>query len=220
MPVETPFPDPVAEPPRRRRTPVWAMVLIAAAALFVPVAGLAIVVGAGALYVMTAEQVPATPADHAAILSAQDFCAAWEVDVQPELGALSKIRYADGTQGLEYEYEDDAFYLYSSIDVEHNERDARGTYAGLTLFSGIGIAVGEDDSTRFERDDGLFRWGEQSQFYRCVVDGETRGYLYAGRQGTHVLYTVWSGLVFAEGDAASIAEFLTPALERMARHEL
>jgi hypothetical protein len=200
--------------------PPWAICLIIVGALLVPVAGIAIVAGAGALYVMSAEEIAPTPADGAAILSVADFCAAWGHEADPALGALSKVRYADGTKGLEYEYEDDAFYLYSSIDVEHNERDARTTYGGLTLFSSIGLALEEQESTSFERDDGLFSWGDQSQFFRCVVDGETRGYMYAGRQGTHVLYTTWSGLVFEEGDAGSIAEFLTPALERMARHEL
>jgi hypothetical protein len=216
-----PFPDPLAAvPARRRRLPAWSIALIVAAALLVPAAGLAIVVGAGALYVMTAEPIEATPADRDAILSARDFAAGWEISVDPALEALTKTRYVDGTKGLEYEYEDEGFYLYSSIDVEHNARDARGTYAGLTLFSGIGLAAEQDGSTRFERDDDLFRWGEQSQFHRCVVDGETRGYLYAGRQGTHVLYAVWSGLVFADADANAIAAFLTPALERMARHDL
>lgn len=210
-----------ARPRRRRGLPVWGIVLIVGGVLAIPVVAALAFVGLGLALVAAADQLEPTEEDRAALFTIDDFERfedGWDHDFDPELETVTKLRWPDGTLGIEYEYEDEWVYLYSSIDVERSARDARGTYSTLASISRLAGMF--EDGVRFERREDLFSWGDRSTFLVMLVDGEDGGYSAVARRGTHVVYAIWSGLVFEPDDGGGISALLEPAFARMAAHDL
>ena len=113
---------PVLPPaPRKSRTWLFVVLSLAGAAL--------LVVGAGALFVLTAKEQPLSANDKAALLTVEDV-ALWMEDFTPDISleSFSKKKYLDGSYEIDYEFDDPsneaAPYVMCSIAVEPKASDA------------------------------------------------------------------------------------------------
>jgi hypothetical protein len=160
---------------------------------------------------------PVGAADKEVVITAE--YAATFVDhlaVDPNKGKFRKVRYLDGSREMTYEYgnpeeTDEPLYVWHTISVERNAKDARDAYAGLQFANRLGLGKAEGVQ-EVERND-LWTWGDQS---RCVVlhsQGQPFGNIFMGRKGRRYFVLIISGLYFNK--AVDIKSFLDPLLKKL-----
>lgn len=202
--------------PRRRRWP-----LIVGLAVGVPVGCVALVALLGWLFLASASEQPVTEKDRAVVMQAEEIAAyADGFEVQPSRAKIRKVRYLDFTHEVEYEYESadgDPNYLYvlCTVSVEHTAKDARSTFAGLTVVDEVGASLAGDLTVRPRND--LFRWGDASTLAIVESEGLPIGNIFRARSGRRIFDLTFYGVYFDDGE--TLAELLTPPLERMRNYE-
>ncbi len=117
--------DETAKPKKKKK-----VLLVVGLVIGVPILCLLGLASLGALYMLTATEVPITEADRNVVLTAERL-AEWIEDFtpDPQHASLSKVRYIDGSIEIEYEYDetenDEAPYLHYTVSYEPNTQDAR-----------------------------------------------------------------------------------------------
>lgn len=212
-PPPPPPPAPAFEPPKKKRH-VWLIVLLAVG---IPVSLVALCVGAGALFLLTAKELPFGPDERACVVTAQELAGWFEFEPDAQHEVEVKRRYIDRSYELEYEYDDpadEAPYVICTVSVERNSIDARQTYR-LSL-AADSAALSMWGLKKTVRND-LLRWGDESEFATLEYEGEPAGHLFVARRGKRVFSLILTNGYF--DDAASIGELFGPVLESVARYE-
>jgi len=187
LPTSGPPSPPVEGPPSQRKSRTLLYVFLA---LFMAAGGgVVLFVGGGALFMLTAKEVPVTVADKEAVLDIADV-ALWLDGFSPDSSkeSLKKTKYLDKSYEIEYVYDDslnaDAPYLVCSTTLEPSFSDARISYSAMKAGFGLGFS-GEPGVKRVPRND-LFRWGDKSEFSLLEADGLSFGNFFVGRKGKRV----------------------------------
>jgi len=212
MPPVLPQDSPPA--PRKSRTWLFVVLGLAGAALL----GFLVVVGSGALFVLTAKEQPLSANDKAALLTIEDV-ALWMEDFAPDksLESFSKKKYLDGSYEIDYEFEDSsddaAPYVMCSIAVEQKTSDALISYKAMQAGLNIGF-VAKGGVKQVERND-LFKWGDASNFCLLESEGMPVGVVFSARKETRVFLITVSGIYF--DDSSDIEELLGKKLRALDR---
>lgn len=216
LPTSGPPSPPVEGPPSQRKSRTLLYVFLA---LFMAAGGgVVLFVGGGALFMLTAKEVPVTVADKEAVLDIADV-ALWLDGFSPDSSkeSLKKTKYLDKSYAIEYVYDDslndEAPYLMCSISVEPATSDARISYESVKVGFGLGFS-GEPGVKRVARND-LFRWGDKSEFSLLEADGLSFGNLFVGRKGKRVYMITVSGVFF--DDPVEIRDLLGEKLRALER---
>ena len=187
LPTSGPPSPPVEGPPSQRKSRTLLYVFLA---LFMAAGGgVVLFVGGGALFMLTAKDVPVTVANKEAVLDIADV-ALWLDGFSPDSSkeSLKKTKYLDKSYEIEYVYDDslnaDAPYLVCSTTLEPSFSDARISYSAMKAGFGLGFS-GEPGVKRVPRND-LFRWGDKSEFSLLEADGLSFGNFFVGRKGKRV----------------------------------
>jgi len=187
LPKSGPPSPPVEGPPSPRKSRTLLYVFLA---LFMAAGGgVVLFVGGGALFMLTAKDVPVTVANKEAVLDIADV-ALWLDGFSPDSSkeSLKKTKYLDKSYEIEYVYDDslnaDAPYLVCSTTLEPSFSDARISYSAMKAGFGLGFS-GEPGVKRVPRND-LFRWGDKSEFSLLEADGLSFGNFFVGRKGKRV----------------------------------
>jgi hypothetical protein len=210
--------DPFAErPPPRKGKGCWvALAVVGGLGLLALLAAVALI-GLGVFFALASKELPAGPEERAALLTVDAFAELFDHEPWEEAESLSLTRWPDRSYWLEYEYDDGDLWLYASIDLERNPRDARGTNVSNQLMEGIVFPASGADKGPPGPDLG---WGHGASSWTYVEDGETVGHGFAAAQGNTALVVAWTGYAFDEALEAEVGvtleEFLLPHLERMA----
>ena len=216
MDSEVPPVLPQASPPVPRKSRTWLFVVLglAGAAML----GFLVVVGTGALFVLTAKDQPLSANDKAALLTIEDV-ALWMEDFAPDksLESFSKKKYLDGSYEIDYVFEDSsddaAPYVMCSIAVEQKTSDALISYKAVHVGLHIGFGA-EEGVEQVERND-LFRWGDASKFCLLESEGLPVGVVFSARKETRVFLVSISGIYF--DDSETIKELLEEKLRALER---
>jgi hypothetical protein len=207
---------PQASPPAPRKSRTWLFVVLglAGAAML----GFLVVVGAGALFVLSAKEQPLSANDKAALLTVEDV-ALWMEDFSPDISleSFSKKKYLDGSYEIDYEFDDpsneDAPYVMCSIAVEPKTSDALISYTAM--HAGLNIGFGAEEGVeQVERND-LFTWGDSSKFCLLEAEGAPVGVVFSARKETRVFLITVSGIYF--DDSSDIEELLGKKLRALGR---
>ncbi len=139
----------------------------------------------------------------------------FEVDFDPALELVEKVRYIDKSYELSYEYTGLDAYILCEVTVEGSVSDAKASYVGLK--AGQSIVFSIDDTDVRERSD-LLRWGDDS---KCALlyddEGILVGNYFTCRSGKRLFSFVLIGLVMEERQA--LQDFLLPVLHRLKVYE-
>jgi hypothetical protein len=121
------------------------------------------------------------------------------VDFEPDPAAASFTRtnYVDGTHILEYEYDSDTLYVYSSLTHENTTHDARQAYTMQN--AGVNLMLHFEEGVELVERNELARWGDQSSTQVYVSAGEEVGYYVNARKGSDVCGLVIVGVEFETG---------------------
>jgi len=204
-PVLPPASPPGSPVPRKSRT--WLVIvlgLIGAALL-----GVLMVVGSGALFVLTAKEQPLSAKDKAALLTIEDV-ALWMEDFSPDksLESFSKKKYLDGSYEIDYEFDDpaneEAPYVMCSIAVEPKVSDSLISYKAM--HAGLNIGFAAEGEVELEERNSLFQWGDASKFSLIMSEGAPVGMVFSARKEKRVFLISISGVYFE--DSESIEDLL------------
>ena len=212
MPPVLPQDSPPA--PRKSRTWLFVVLGLAGAALL----GFLVVVGSGALFVLTAEEQPLSANDMAALLTIEDV-ALWMEDFAPDksLESFSKKKFLDGSYEIDYEFDDpsdeDAPFVMCSIAVEPKASDALISYTAM--HAGLNIGFGSEEGVKQVERNDLFKWGDSSKFCLLEAEGAPVGVVFSARKDTRVFLITVSGIYF--DDSSDIEELLGKKLRDLER---
>ncbi len=216
LPTSGPPSPPVEGSPTQRKSRTLLYVFLG---LFLAAGGgVVLFVGGGALFMLTAKEVPVTVADKEVVLGIEDVDL-WLDGFSPDSSkeSLKKTKCLDKSDDIEYEYDDslddDAPYLMCSITVEPSISDARISYTAVKTGLSLGFC-GEPGVKRVPRND-LFRWGDKSEFSLLKADGLSFGNLFVGRKGKRVYMITLSGVFF--DDPVEIRDLLGEKLRAVER---
>ena len=178
---------------------------------------IALVVGFGALFVLTGEETPPNPAERAMLVDIAALGGDFEID--PSRERALKTTYFDKSWELTYEYDDPregAPYLDCTVTFERKRSDTLTSYTALWASARLGIqAFGEGDVDLVEPDDG-YEWGEASKFAILTTEGAPAGNVFIARKGTAIFFLIVAGWYYE--DPADFGAMIEPYLERMAHH--
>lgn len=147
--------------------------------------------------------------DRTLVLNTEDLRAvAPELPDQP--GTLTRTEYLDGSWTLEFEYETDELYVYSSLSEERSDRDARAVYTGM--IAAVPLMVGLEEGMEMADRDDLFQWGDQSTAKELLFEGESTGIALYGRRGRKVINATVGGWVFEDREQVDMV--FSPWLQR------
>jgi hypothetical protein len=203
--------------PRQSNNKVW--IIVAAVIVTCIIGGILLVVGLGALYLVTSTEEPLGPNDQAAIVDIDMFLD-WSGDsYAPDYSGekIIKTRFFDGSYDIDYDYDipedPQAPYLTCNITIDKNNADAKASYVGMWAGAILGMhMLGDADVEVITRND-IFRWGDESTFAILSVDGEPFGNMFSTRKGNRVLFIIFSGIYTDDGELVS--ELLLPALNQL-----
>jgi hypothetical protein len=194
VPPVLPTASPPAAPvPRKSRTWLVVVLGLAGAALL----GILVVVGSGALFVLTAKEQPLSAKDRAALLTIEDV-GPWVEGFSPDksLESFSKKKYLDGSYDIEYEFDDpaneDAPYVMCSITVEKKISDALISYKAM--HAGLNIGFAAEGEVELEERNSLFQWGAASKFSLIMYEGAPVGMVFSARKDIRVFLISVSGV--------------------------
>lgn len=151
-----------------------------------------------------------TAADRTLVLNTEDLRAV-APDLPDQPGTLTRTEYLDGSWTLEYEYETDELYVYSSVSEERSERDARAMYMGMA--AAVPIIVGLEEGAQMVDRDELFQWGDQSTAKELLFEGESTGIAIYGRRGRKVINATVGGWLFEDREQVDMV--FSPWLQRV-----
>jgi len=214
MDSEMPPVLPLASPPAPRKSRSWLFIVLSLAGA--AVLGFLLVVGAGALFVLTAKEQPLSANDKSALLTVEDV-ALWVEGFSPNLSleSFSKKKYLDGSYDIDYEFDDpseeSAPYVMCSIAMEPKASDALISYKAMQAGLHIGFGA-EEGVEQVERND-LFQWGDSSKFCLLEAEGVPVGVVFSARKETRVFLISISGVYF--DDSAAIEELLGEKLRAL-----
>ena len=201
---------PPSSPPAPRKSRTWLFIVLSLAGAAV------LVVGAGALFVLTAKEQPLSAKDKAALLTVEDV-AMWMKDFSPNksLESFSKKKCLDGSYEIEYEFDDptneDAPYVMCSIAMEPKASDALISYRAMQ--AGLNIGFGAEEGVEQAERNDLFQWGDSSKFCLLETEGVPVGVVFSARKETRVFLISISDVYF--DDSAAIEELLGEKLRAL-----
>lgn len=161
------------------------------------------------LIFVSAEDQQVDPADYPFLITATHLAGYldhWAPDERQATTSL--VDWFDGSVELEYEYEDDGFYLLVGASNDIRVEDAELTYSAYLFGEEIGMA--SEPGMRIIPSDQLFSWGDESSTVTYFYDAEPVGNRFIGRLGTKVYYASWAGVYFDE--AWAMEELLRAAV--------
>ena len=200
----------IAKPGPKRRGTVGRRLLLVG---LVILGGIALVVAAGAFFILTAQEIPVTDADRAMLITIEDLAPWIEVTPDPSAATLKKLRYVDFSHDLTYEYEDEEMYLDCEITVERKLSDAVTSYH----FLNAGMRVGLSIAMTLVDADHLLEWGDASKCSIIQYEDEPVGNYFITRRGTRIFTFLITGAYF--DDPSLFSGLLTPFLEKLDSYE-
>ena len=161
------------------------------------------VVGLGALYLLTATDVPVTDADKRLIVRAVDLAPYFEgYSPDENFESFEKLRYIDQSEELNYDYDstkEGEPCIAATVTYERNKSDANTTYAMSWSAQRLGIGLA-DGGIGIKENNSFFSAGDRSRFAEITYGGNTVGHLLVVQKGKSVYSFAISG--FAMGDPA------------------
>ncbi len=221
--MSTTFPSPQyvpyrPPPPKRSNWWIWLIVALIPLCLLL---GVALLVGLGALFVLTAKEEPPTDEERGLMVDAAAVAGlTGDFDPRPEFERLKKSRYLDGSHDIEYEYDgpsDDAPYIQCTLTVERSLSDARTSYLATWGGAKIGPMISGEKNVAVVEQSDHFRWGDESRMAILQLDGQPVGNIFVARKGMKVFHVSIAGACFE--DRQSFADLVEPVLERVERYK-
>ncbi len=164
---------------------------------------LAGILGAGALVLALAEDLPVTEADKERIVDANEIAEYFDgFEPASQYEHYERTRYLDSSEELIYEYESpvaDEPYIRLSISYEVSAGDARIVYDLAWGLMVLGLNL-EDDEFDVEERPEYYSGGDRSRFGVIIYDEKEVGNLLVVQNGNTVLDFVISGFVIDDSE--------------------
>ncbi|MEM9593262.1 MAG: hypothetical protein AAGD06_03325 [Acidobacteriota bacterium] len=196
----------------RKKGKAWPWILGIGLGCGAVVGLVAVLVGLGVLFELSADEVPLSADERGLLLDAEALARD-----TPDLGVdvanerAYKKQYFDKSYALEYEYEDSSLYLNYSINWEPKRSDAMAVYLPMWDSTRVGLQIGGGGELAVAERNDLFSWGDTSRFGILQANGEPYGNLFVARWKHDVVYLVLTGLYY--DDTESLEALLGPYLD-------
>lgn len=150
------------------------------------------------------------PGDRKLVLTSDDLTV-FDPQLVPGPDKITRTEFIDGSWVVESEYESDALYVYTSLNHEPTERDARAVYTGIR--AAAPLMAGLEEGVTLEDRDDLFRWGDTHHAKAFMYNGEPTGVAVFARRGKSVITVSIGGWIFENAD--QLHALLDPWLRRL-----
>ena len=162
-----------------------------------------VLVGFTAFWMGTAKSLPVSSGDKQLVVRAADLVPYFD-EYSPDETAesLSKVRYLDQSEELDYEYDsgkEGEPYIAMTVSYERNMNDANTVY--VTEWSGIRLGLNfADGKMELEENNSFYSAGDRSRFANILYDGDLVGHLLVAQKGNSVYAFIISGFVIDDPD--------------------
>jgi hypothetical protein len=216
MQNETDLPPIVHPANHQRARSVWFWLLVLAPAGLL--LGILLLVGGGALFLVTAKEEPVTATERQLVVDAGKLSQCMEgFSPNPQYESITKTKYLDRSYDIEYQYDapedsDDPF-IYCCLTVERKLNDAMTTY-GIAWQTCKMMTWGADADVKYVDHNEVFNWGDKSRFAIIEVNAQPAGNLFVAREGTIVVEVMVLGVYFDAKEGFEL--FVQPTLNNIA----